>query len=331
MQKNRNNNRKMSSNKNFILQQIIDDLLNPSISLVGPLMKLTYFGRLTKNEELVEFTTNEISGYKEKNAKLPDYRKTIGSLIVEFQAYRNKHTAEVPVSMLEKPFNELLQYINITEGVTSIEKMGKEIVDSNNGYNEFHRPIPLELLYTIQPALRKLYKSDVRLDVIGAKLTGNGNVILEIPISIRTKLLEFVMKIADNFGYDIEIEIFNKENKNNQTINNIMKTVINNLGDGNILNTGNNNTFDFKGIVTKGDFEKLNSELQKQGIENEDINELKEIIQNETLIAEDKLGEQSTNWILKIIGKSLNGVGKIATGISSNILATMIKGYYGID
>ena len=97
------------------------------------------------------------------------------------------------------------------------------------------------------------------------------------------------------------------------------------------LNTGDNNTFDFKGVVTKGDIEKLNSELQKQGIEKEDIEELQEIVQNEQLVEGNKLGENSTNWILKIIGKSLNGVGKIATGISSNILATMIKGYYGIE
>jgi hypothetical protein len=110
-----------------------------------------------------------------------------------------------------------------------------------------------------------------------------------------------------------------------------MGTVINNVGDGNILNTGDNNTFNFKGIITKNDIEKLSSELQKQGIEKEDIEELTEIVQSENPNENNMLGERSTNWILKIIGKSLNGVGKIATGISANILATMIKGYYGIE
>lgn len=321
----------MALNRKFILQQIIDDLLNPEMSLVGPLMKLTYFGRLTKNEELVNFTTNEINGYKEQNSIVPAYRKTLGSLIVDVQAYMNRHTAEIPISMLEKPFNDAFRYIDVREGIATIEKMSKEMVESDGDKKEFYRPIPLELLHVIQPAVRKLYKSNVRLDAVGARLIGNGNIILEIPNSIRTKLLEFVMQIADNFGDDIEIETFNQENKNNQTINNIMNTVINNSGDGNILNTGDNNTFDFKGVVTKGDIEKLNSELEKQGIEKDDIEELAEIVQNEQPIEGNKLGEKSTNWILKVIGKSLNGVGKIATGISSNILATMIKGYYGIE
>lgn len=114
-----------------------------------------------------------------------------------------------------------------------------------------------------------------------------------------------------------------------QTINN-MSTVINNNGDGNILNTGNDNTFNFKVSIIKGDIEKLSSELQRQGIEKEDIDELVEIVNNEQPINDSVLGQKSQNWILKIIGKSLNGTGKIAVGISANILATMIKGYYGI-
>lgn len=316
---------------NFLLQQVIDDLLNPETSLVGPLMKLTYFGRLTKNDELVNFATNEINGYKSEDSVVPEYRKTLGTLMVDIQAYMNRHVAEIPISMLSSPFDEAFRYIDVREGIATIEKMSKEMLESDGDKKEFYRPIPLELLHVIQPAVTKLYKSNVRLDAVGAKLIGNGNVVLEIPNSIRTKLLEFVMKIAENFGYDIEIETFNKENKNNQTINQIMNTIINNSGDGNILNTGDNNTFDFKGVVNKGDLEKLSSELQKQGIEKEDIDELTEIVQNEQPTEENKLGEKSNNWIMKILGKSLNGVGKIATGISANILATMIKGYYGIE
>ena len=41
--------------------------------------------------------------------------------------------------------------------------------------------------------------------------------------------------------------------------------------------------------------------------------------------------KNAMNWILNISKKALNGVGKIATGVSSNLLATLIKGYYGIE
>lgn len=135
----------------------------------------------------------------------------------------------------------------------------------------------------------------------------------------RTKFMDFL----NEQGVNIETEVKTK------IINN-MGTIINNNGDGNILNAGNDNTFSFKANITKGDFEKLSFEFQEQGIEKEDIEELAEILKNEYPNS-NILGERSQNWILKIVGKSLNGVGKIATGISSNILATMIKNYYGIQ
>lgn len=38
----------MENEKNFILQEVINDLMDADTSLLGPLMKLNYFGRLIK-------------------------------------------------------------------------------------------------------------------------------------------------------------------------------------------------------------------------------------------------------------------------------------------
>lgn len=316
---------------NFILQEVIDDLINSEKSLVGPLMKLNYFGRLTKNRELVNFTNSEINGYKQQDSEVPPYRKTPGTLMVDTQAYMNRHMLTVPVSLLDAPFNEALKYIDVREGISAVEKMAQEMIESKGGKQEFYRPIPMEMLHAIQPALRKLYKSDVRLDAVGAKMIGNGNVILEIPNFIRTKLLDFVMQIADKFGYDIEIQSFNKRETNNQTINHIMNTTINTSGDGNLVNIGSNNTIHSKVVINKGDLKQLTDELTRQGIDEEDVQEIASIVQQETPAKNDKLGDKANSWILKIVEKSLKGVGKIATGVSSNLLAGLIKSYYGMD
>ena len=316
--------------KNFILQEVIDDLINPEKSLVGPLMKLNYFGRLTKNEELIDFTTKEINGYKFDYTNIPAYRKAIGTLIVDAQVYEERHNLELPVSMLVEPLNENLRYVDIREGISVIEKMEKKMNEDDKA--SAYRPIPMEILRFIEPSLRKLYKSEGRIDAVGAKLKFNENIILEIQNYIRTKLLEFVMQIADNFGYDIEIESFNKEQINNKTINNIMNTVINTSGDGNVVNTGNQNKIHSNVTIEKGDLEKLTTELKKQGVDDNDIIEIADIVQTESSSSdENKLGEKANNWILKVIEKSLKGIGSIATGVSSNILSTLIKGYYGIE
>lgn len=48
----------------FLLQEVIDDLVNTDKSLSAALMKLNYFGKLIKNQELVEYTQSELNGYR---------------------------------------------------------------------------------------------------------------------------------------------------------------------------------------------------------------------------------------------------------------------------
>lgn len=102
-------------------------------------------------------------------------------------------------------------------------------------------------------------------------------------------------------------------------------------GDGNILNTGNEANIHATINVNKGNLDNLKRQLSNYGIEDDDIEELSEIVQTENPNSvNNTLGEKSNSWILKITGKALSGVGKIAVGISSNILASLIRQYYGI-
>ena len=315
----------------FLLQEIIDDLVNTDKSLSASLIKLNYFGRLIKNQELIDYTKNELNGYRNGIENIPDYRKTIGTLHIDMQAYLNRHSGQLPVAMIEEPYRNSLQYLYIREGIAAIERLARE---SENGDSErqITTPLPMEMLHVLQEPARKLYKSDVRIDVVGAQLVGNSSIVVEIPNAIRTKLLDFVMLIGETFGYDIQIESFNKKAEvNNQTIINQMNTTINNSGDGNVINTGDDNQIKNSVTVYKGNTDRLQNELRKQGIEENDINEITEIVKNEEPNKEEeRLGEKANSWISKIINKSLNGVGKIASGISANLLATLVKQYYGL-
>lgn len=320
-----------NQNNNFIINDVINDLLDAEKSLVNPLMRLNYFGRLTKNNELIEFTNNEINGYKSRDAIVPEYRKTIGSLIVEAQAYMNRHTVEIPISMLDSPFNEALRYVDVREGIATVEKMAKEMLESKVDNNEFYRPVPMEMLHIIQPALRKLYKSDVRIDAVGAKIIGNGNIIIDIPSYIRTKLLEFVMQIAEQFGYEIEIKTYNeKQETNNQTIVQFMSTNITNTGDGNVINTGDKAKIDANITINKGNKDELSDFLQKNGISAEDTSELVEIIDTEEPNPEKKtFGAKVNGWIGKMVNKALDGSWNVGIGAAGGLLAEAIGKYYG--
>jgi len=52
----------------FLLQEVVDDLVNNDKSLSAPLMKLNYFGRLIKNQEIIDYTKNELNGYRDKGS-----------------------------------------------------------------------------------------------------------------------------------------------------------------------------------------------------------------------------------------------------------------------
>jgi hypothetical protein len=318
-------------NQTFLLQEVIDDLVNTDKSLSAALIKLNYFGRLIKNQELIDYTQNELNGYKNNKESVPGYRKAIGRLYIDMQAYDNRHSGVLPVSMIDEKYRFAFKYVYVTEGIAAIEKLARES-ESNDAGGQIVTTLPMEMLHVLQEPARALYKTDTRIDVVGARLAGNANIVVEIPNAIRTKLLDFVMSIAETFGHNIEIESFNKKGElNNQTIIHKMNTTINNSGDGNLINTGNENKIDSNVTLYKGDIARLQKELRDQGIDEADIEEISEIVVNEKPNEEKAiLGEKSNGWISKVINKSLNGIGKIATGISSNLIAALIKQYYGM-
>lgn len=316
----------------FLLQEVIDELVNTEKSLSAALMKLNYFGRLIKNEELIDYTQCELNGYNENAKNIPAYRRTIGTLYIDIQTYTHSYTGQLPISMIEEPFKTEFRYIYAREGIAVIEKLARES-ESSDSDGQIATQFPIEMLHILIEPARKLYKSDARVDVIGARLTGNANILVKIPTAIRTKLLDFVMSIAENFGFDIEIESFNKKAEvNNQTIIHQMNTTITNSGDGNVINTGKENQIENKVTLYKGDTERLVRELKAQGIDNEDIQEIAEIVSEEKPDEENaRLGEKANGWISKIFNKSLNGIGKIVTGLSANLLATLVRQYYGMS
>jgi hypothetical protein len=316
--------------KSFPLQEVIDDLVDTNKSISAPLIKLNYFGKLIKNSELIEYTKSELNGYLKKE-EVPSYRKTLAILYITIQGFSSDEELQLPISMLDEELRNAFEFFCVQNGIATIEKVAKETENDSSG-KQLMRPLPMEMLPFLREPARKLYKSNFAINIVRARLAASSNIIFEIPNAIRTKLLDFVMSIADTFGYDIEIESFNKKsNINNQTINYQMNTTINNSGDANIINTGNENQIESNAIIYKGDLIRLQSELRGQGIDEADVNEISEIVSNEEPNKNDnRLGEKSNAWISKIINKSLNGIGKIATGISANLLAGLIKHYYGM-
>lgn len=268
----------MVSDGIFILKEVIDELVDTSKSLVSPLMKLNYFSRQVKNQELIDYTTSELEGYGLKDENLPEYRKSIGILEVTLRAsgYENSNVVELPVSMLDEPFDEKMKYFEIMQGVGVLEQMMLDRSKEEKPEAFFYRRLPMEMLSIFQPAATKLYRSNVRLDVVKAVQKGNAYTVHEVIYAVRHRLLSFVSEIAEKFGYNIEISSFKKnQEQNNQTINYYMETKITNTGDGNVVNTGDNSSVITTITITK----EHRKQLEEFGIEKNKIDELEEILE----------------------------------------------------
>jgi hypothetical protein len=318
--------------ENFILEEVIADLVDTNKSLVSPLMKLQYFAKRTKNEDLLQFVLAELNGYK-GHGNLPDYRITSALIHIDIQFGENKHpNLELPVEMLDEKNKDAFRKFYLTDSVSVLEHMLNNKDSKDNGqYLIFN--FPLTLMSIFQNAGAKLYKNPYfRTEVVGGRLLGNSNILPTALTAIRSRLLSFCMEIGDTFGYNIAIDSFNKSQSiNNEKVIHLMSTVINNHGDGNIVNSGDNANIQASINISKGNKEQLNQKLKQLGVDTSDIEELNEIVEEEVPNHENKkLGNKTVDWITKVSGKALKGVGSIAKEVTSSLLANLLMQYLGI-
>jgi len=224
-------------NKIFNLQPIVDSLVDSEKSLITPLIKLNLFGRLVKNEKLITYATNELKGYDNSDT-LPDYRISHARLMVQLQAGLHNHERELPISMIANNAGNALEKFLILDSIVTVENMAAQNARGGNN-KELALQLPMETLHLFQEPAQKLYRSDTPIKVVKASTVTNAKIINEIPVHVRTNLLEFVIAIAEEFNYEIEIDKFNSHQKeNNESVAQQVYNIIYNTGDGAIVNTG---------------------------------------------------------------------------------------------
>lgn len=235
----------MEKSNVFILQEVIDELVYPSVTLVSPLLKLKYFSLLIQNQFLLDYSTNEIEGYSLQDT-IPPYRIDGGTLSVSFiDNFDRRHTQNIPKSFLQTDPLNILQQVKFREGIGILEQMRNELKnDSSEKNRTLAREVPMEMFHLIQPIIQKLFNNQ-RLSIQEARVLINKYKPIDILNSLRSKLLKVCMEVGEEFGFNVKIDSFkNRQTENNTTIISIVKTEISNSGSGNTVNTGNDSILD---------------------------------------------------------------------------------------
>jgi hypothetical protein len=309
-----------------LLSDIINELIDESISLQRPLLKMKVLASRVGNSELLEWVNNELQGYIGIDKEVPNYRKTMSNVMGSYiNGNRQFNNVSVPIFGLSDKMEEFMMIFEVPSGIQTIES---GITSNKSGMIEMS--LPSELQKQIETNIRKngnpyFQLLEVRKEISAAFLT-------QIVSNVRSKLLDLALQLEQTFGLEVDIIALSKKDDSvNKTINTIMsQTVINTTGHGNIINTGNENEIVNNSVVNTADFESLRKFLTDNKVSDEDINELHAVIDNDNpVIEEKKMGTKVGDWTKKMLGKAIDGSWKVSLAIAGKLLADAIQIYYG--
>jgi hypothetical protein len=276
-----------------MIKELIKDLTYDKISLSQALSRAKLIAFDIQNLDFKDWISKELNGYHNQNDKLPEYRVIDCDIvgIVENQFIGRKQVP-MDVSSLNKELNlenniyemRVLQSVSTIEsGLTQTENIGAY------GYDDF----PINTVIMFQEICNQPDLTAVRRRIQFSQL----NHILNLT---KQKLIDTLLELKSVFP--------NLENsyENNEENEKITKTIINNhiYGDNSnsSIGVGDNINQEFRNVYNQKK-EKIFTELKELGVPEENINEVKEIINKET--DKSAIGKKLMSWIGKMSSKAV--------------------------
>jgi hypothetical protein len=285
------------------LQEMSSDENVPITGLIRKALIVASKLNLSDFEEWIE---KEINGYEEVS-EIPEYRNVTGEV-----------KAINPYTRIWIP----LLWPNAPEGVYN-RKIKQKISEIEYNYKSADGIIVVPFTQEQQQLLIKKFDapSPPYLIINKAALAG----ILE---SVKDIILKWTLKLEKEgiFGKDM---IFSEDEKikarNNQEIK--IENFYGILGSTFTGKLSQEINIDVK----NNDLESLLKHLKLKGINSEDLEGLKQSIKIDPKPKQkDKLGENVSKWIGKMIEKASSGAWNVGLSIAANILTNAIYSYYGL-
>ncbi|MBL4560254.1 MAG: hypothetical protein JKX79_04645 [Labilibaculum sp.] len=306
-----------------ILTEIAKLLTDNDNSITTSLLKIKVLAVRLNNKALSDWVSKELSGYKEDD-KLPKYRiygcNLKGNLINGRMQYTNQ---VLPTNGLSDLVKVHLETFDFYEALSVLESY---IKDKKAPLLQI--AIPSELLYYLTENYQRM--GNPYANVYSAHKEVGCGAVEQTLSEIRNIALDLILSLEGEFGFEIKMEdLIIKKNEVNVVIQDIMNKMII-KGDGNFINTGNENSIENKINISKLDFNAVRDVLKQNHVEEEDIKELEKVI-NEQPDYENKLfGSKVNTWIQKMTTKALDGTWSVGIGVAGGLLVEVLKKYYGM-
>jgi hypothetical protein len=157
---------------------------------------------------------------------------------------------------------------------------------------------------------------------------------LSVLVEVRSRLLDFALRISETFPKELEPEELKKASKENSVAEAFQHSVFGNnatFGDNITILIGTGSIHDVHNAVGKNDFNSLAAALRSNSVSENDISELQVAIEGDSDSLDNKankLGPNVRNWIGGMVAKAETSAWQLAIGTAGSLLAALIGAYY---
>ena len=291
------------------LQEFIDELTQHDVDLTSTLRKAKVLTSALHSPELDEWLDWELYGYADPQ-KVPQYRRLPTANYGNF-AGPNEGTAEgllIPTDDLPPQVKQFAESLIMLDGVGALQAHGAQ---------EDERQWPPDLVMLAQEATALkggLFLIKAYQPIPAAVYPG----ILE---QVRNRLFDFLLNLQSN-------NPASEESNAPEAVGRLVSYHI--YGSHNIIATGEQVTQQVS-IVNKNDADSLLEYLREQGLEQDDIQELRDAIASEPEAFPDgNYGAKVGAWLGNMLTKASTGAWEVGLEVASKMLPEALNRFYGI-
>lgn len=276
-----------------LLDEIVELAASEHGSVSTLLRKCLVLAHTLKNDRLKVWTEKELQGY-ESGDEVPEYRKTVASakglFVGPFGAQMNNQP--IPAAVLKKEHRHFADSVVLFQPIAAYEGMDAD--------SKFVIEWPANLTLMYQTSFLGGYVLNRAWQEVPS------SVLIGLIDTVRTRILRLALELKDDLG---SVNDDPKELPKEK----IDQSVVNNIFGGNVVIASTNFTQIGSVEIGKGDWAGLSKALEKLGLENPAISELKTALDHDSKHeTKPGLGKRAANWLAQFgerSGKALLGVG----------------------
>jgi len=266
--------------------------------------------------DITGWLENEINGYDEWNS-VPDYRVITSAPIKAFNPYHGWIHFDIS-NIEDMEIYHTLTTAHIMEGVAGLRE-----------YSQSKGPLYMTLPQPIASFLNKVS------NVEGLQLAWlvNPTVMTRITSTVKSKILDWSLDLEAKgiMGEGLRFTQKEKENAHMTVTNNNTNNFhapVNNAG---AIGAGNAGDINQQNSITAGDISSLERELKCHGLDDNDVAELKQLVEHSPKpVSKEEVEKGFGSWIGKMTGKAFTGALKVAGAAAPAVLTNALCFYYGI-